>query len=347
MKSFFIAAALSLSALSAAHIVAPAAQAQLPQQMMEDIQALGEWSSAFNDFNILFGEVFMSEEFEALSIALNTDDRAEIQQRHAAWKSVVSQQVTDIKNTARNFPRPPVISTPDLKKIGTALTAQYDSLADTADQVSDMVSQIDSVVVKTMAGDDTGLADLSKIVIRSGQRIIRSENVMITTSLQSIPRDHPNYFLISMMMDINSMTDELQNIYLLSWDDKTTLDERSEVMRKMEQHLKSARDNSVKVRKANAKYKKQVSNFLNASSEPQERRVFKSLMTMLESFDESVASEDAVVDIMKAQIDLLNQDVDLIEIEDEMARLDEETYPFLDARLRQQGERTQLLSQMQ
>lgn len=347
MKSFFISAALSLSTLSAAHIAAPAAQAQMDAQTANDVQRMGEWASAFNDYNTEVAAIFEGEDFENLFLALQGDDDSAIMTRHATWKVSATSKVNSLKLAAENFPRPPLLQSSEMKSMQSSLQVQYDSVQETTDQVSDMISQIDLIAKQVMSGDYEAVTDVSKILIRSGQRMVRSENVMMQSSAVAIPKDHPNRYLVGTVVDLNNYTIELLNITVLSLDDKETLAERQSVITAMESHIPSARSNIAKARKANDKYLRQFNRALSASSNAQERSTLKTVVVLFESFENSIDTEERQIDIAEQQIGILKRDELYSDIETEIDALDDKTYPLIDDRLRQQGERAQLISQMQ
>lgn len=328
-------------------MAAPAAQAQLPADMQNDAQAIGVWASQFNDFNIEMVEVFSTPEFENLFVEIQSGNTDSLESRYESWRTVASRQISDLKTTAREFPKPPVIKSRDLKKMQSALQTQYESIIPSTDQMSDMVSQIDSVVKQVMSGDDTGVADLSKITIRSAQRMILSENVVMDATIQSIPKDHPNYFLIKSVIDTNAFAAEILEISILTLDGSNSLEDRKMVLLRAEPHLAAARRSLTKATNANKKYLAKMRGVMAMVSNPQEKRVFKAVVEMLETFTVSIETESNLVDVLQQQADLLNQDEDFLDLEAQIDALDERSYVFVDERLEQQGIRTNLLSQIQ
>ena len=347
MKSLLVATALCFSTLGTAYITAPAAQAQLPANMQQDAQAIGEWTSQFNDFNIEISQLFTGPEFDNLFAEMQSGNTDKLAALYEVWSKDAARKVSDLKATARAFPKPPVIKSRDLKKMNVALKAQYESIVPTTDQVSDMVSQIDSVVKQVMSGDDTGVSDLSKITIKSGQRLITSENAMMEASLQSIPNDHPNYFLIKSVINTNSFVAEILEISVLTLDDRNSLEDRKMVMLRADPHLAAARRNLAKAADANKKLTGKMKGIMAVVSNPNEKRIFGAVIEMLDTFTVSIDTESKLVDVLEQQSDLFNSDDNYLNFEAQIEALDELSYTYVDERLEQQGVRTQLLSQLQ
>lgn len=70
MKNLFIAAALSLSALSVPVVLAPTATAQIPNRAMNDMEAIADWSAKINAYDTQYVQIANSPQLEALITVL-------------------------------------------------------------------------------------------------------------------------------------------------------------------------------------------------------------------------------------------------------------------------------------
>lgn len=307
---------------------------------------MGEWSAQLNEFYMTYAMIFDNAEFENLVGALEGVDAEQIRTLKEAWKVDSSQRIRQLRNLAATMPAPPKLTHPGLKPYEGVFTEHRAGLTPYIDEAEEMMANIEDIAQKAIEGDISGLAEVSKILVRSGQNMIRSENTLITSSSLALPEDHPNRHLMNVIINLNSVSYELLETTVLSVDGDINLQDREDIITKAQAELSKARSNLKAARKSTTKtINKMRRNKLLARS-ANDKHNFDLFVKVFESFQDSIAVETNLANIYARQLTVLRRAESLYDLEDESTTLDSETYPLIDERLRLQGARATMVSKV-
>jgi hypothetical protein len=319
--------------------------------MMDELRTVGAWSNEVNAIMIDIASLFSSETFMTLlgemeDASPGNFDAAD--KALAAWQSDTAMRMTDIGAKLDALPPPPVFKSKALKELTEAVKPQYDNVKQTYDGVGDLIDQIETLFLQTKSGDSQGTVELTRILFQSSIDLLDAENNMMQSSIDALPdQNHPNVFLIGMMIEINNLGIHSLQIDMLGLDDQQSLGDRSSVLKEMKASIRKGEQLEKKGRKATKSSLRQMKAYALLAKTEQEKSLFGTVVSMFENFEGAIDVEAQHLSFMKQIYELYSEDKSIDDLTDAVIDVDNETYPLVDKRLELQAQRTQAAANLQ
>lgn len=345
MRNFILALTLILTPASPLAFISPVAQAQSTAAMNQDLRNIGAWSQELNRFNIEVGAIFDSPEFNALLAYVDIGDFTSegFQSAYIDWQVDYKSRISKLREFEAGIAPTPEVQTKDLRPIVSALAIQRETFPQTVNDIQELCVRLDNILARSARGDLDGLDELTEILIERTITVIELEN----TSLEQIratikDSDHPNYYVLGMMVGANNFAVETLRITSFA----ETRKEREPYLRAMRVIVSQARQDEKDARAALARNRAQAQRMVGLGG-PDEKRLINTLVKLWDEFEVAIDTESEMIGYFEQQLALYESDRTTTDVDPEIMALDEKVYDLINYRLQLADQRARLVGQLQ
>jgi len=311
----------------------------------DEVQAIGKWSQQYQAVYAQILDIYDFEKLNALILASENieNDKAGFDKQVKLWSEHVDKAVERIENDLQNLPPPPAITfSKDLKNVYAPM---YEDLPGIISDTITSALHLKTAFNRIRKGDNSGVTEILLAQQEMAKRMITAENFTITATLVSIPKAHPNYWLLKMMAADNISGLSEVDITILDLLENNTLETRSPFARKM---LVENKKSENYLRKGRAKIQPMIKemNRVKAKTTSQ-KNLKKAVVAALQEFRPAFDIEEQILDINSDLAQLYLQDLSLEEIGEQEDILASRYWNALQERLEKQRFRTNLIANIQ
>lgn len=346
MRSIFLALAISLTPIATMVAAPVTSTAQSIDDTAEDVSKLGAWSAEYNAVMVEMAALFDNPVFDKFLEDI-MDENVTVEESEVslkAWRANHKSRMRKLNTMLGDMPAVPKVNSAELQSVRLGLVEQRKDMRTAMDDLDDMAIKLDEIATKVLEGDDSGLEEMSVVLLERGISALINENASLETSKNSLPdKTHPNYYLIGLMQDVNLFS--IEELRILK---KASLGEsgravRRDNIRAMGRILGGA-DTRIKLARASTdKFLKQLRGYSKLlSPNTSEGKMISTVTLMMESFHGAIDVEEKIIELQRRSLAIYESDMSDEEIETKTDALSEELYELIDERIALHGQRANM-----